>query len=123
MCAAFDTDTKSVLTLNVRGIAIVHDAGKREIRVADLAVPAPRIGEKQRLVIYADRTCLEVFASDGLIYVPLLCNFASEMNRVQIKVSGAPITFDSLEMYELSSAWGTRDAGKGLPTTRGDANQ
>ena len=35
----------------------------------------PRIGEKQRLVIYADRTCLEVFASDGLIYVPLPRNF------------------------------------------------
>jgi fructan beta-fructosidase len=105
--AAFDYDTKSVLTLNVRGVVIVHDAAKREIRVGDLAVPAPRAREKERLVIYADRTSLEVFADGGLIYVPLPHNFGLESTRVDVKVAEVPITFDSLEVYELSSAWGS----------------
>jgi fructan beta-fructosidase len=106
--AVFDTDTKSVLTLNVRGVSIVHDAGKREMRVGDLAVPLPRAREKQRLVIYADRTSLEVFADGGLIYVPLPHNFDSENSSVDVKVTEAAITFDSLEAYELSSAWGSQ---------------
>ena len=106
--AVFDVDTKSVLTLNVRGVAIVYDAGKREIRVTDLAVPvpAPLAREKQQLVVYADRTSIEVFADGGLIYVPLPHNFDAENTRVDVNVAGAPITFDSLEVYELSSAWG-----------------
>ncbi len=103
--ATFDTDTKSVLKLNVRGVQIVHDAGKREMRVGDLAVPLPHTREKQRLVIYADRTSLEVFADGGLIYVPLPHNFGSENTRVEVDVAESPITFDTLEAYELSSAW------------------
>ncbi len=94
--------------LRARFHSIVHDAGKREMRVGDLVVPLPRAREKQRLVIYADRTSLEVFADGGLIYVPLPHNFDSENTRVEVKVAEAPIAFDTLEVYELSSAWGSQ---------------
>ena len=61
---------ESVLTFKVRGVEIILDAAKQEIRVGGSEAPAPLVGGKQRLIVYADRTSLEVFAGDGLTYFP-----------------------------------------------------
>ena len=72
--AEFEPGPASVLTLKVRGVEIVHDAAKQEIRVQGHRAPAPLQAGKQRLIVFADRTGLEVFASDGLTYVPMPMN-------------------------------------------------
>ena len=60
---------------------------------------------KQRLTIFCDRIGLEVFASDGLTYVPM--PFIPEADNLSLAVGAkrgsARIT--SLTVYELRSAW------------------
>ena len=91
--------------MKVRGVEIVHDAAKRELRVGGQVAPAPLAGGKQRLIVFADRTGLEVFAADGLTYVPLPINLDPARRGSEVRVSGGPIQLDSLEVYELSSIW------------------
>jgi fructan beta-fructosidase len=103
--AEFEPDPASILTLTVRGVEIVHDATRREIRVAGLAAPAPLVGGKQRLIVFADRTSLEAFASDGLTYVPFPINLDPRDTALDARVAGGPIRLDSLEVFELGAIW------------------
>jgi sucrose-6-phosphate hydrolase SacC (GH32 family) len=113
--AAFEPDPASVLTLRVRGVEIAYDAQKQELNVHGRRISAPLRAGKQRLIIYTDRTALEVFASDGLVYVPMPMNLDARALSLSASISGGPIRFDSLEAHELRSIWG--------PDGRGDAAQ
>lgn len=60
----------------VRGITVRYDAGRQELSVTDgkalhITAPAPLVRGRQRLEILADVSCFEIFASDGLVYIPL----------------------------------------------------
>ena len=112
--ATFDPGQRSLLTLKVRGVEIVHDAAKREIRVGDLVAPAPLVGGKQRLIVFADRTALEVFAGDGFTYVPLPINLDARDTRLEARVAGGPIRLESLEVFELGPIWQARE-GRPIP--------
>jgi sucrose-6-phosphate hydrolase SacC (GH32 family) len=104
--ADFRPGQSSVVTLTIRGVEILYDAARQEIRVHGHRAPAPRdAGGRQHLIIFADRTGLEVFASDGLAYVPMPLNFAAGNLTLEARISGEPIQLDSLEVYELRSIW------------------
>ncbi len=103
--AEFEPDPSSLLTFKVRGLEIAYDARKQELRVQEQRIPAPLRAGKQRLIVYADRTGLEVFASDGLIYVPLPVNLDPRALGVEAIISRTPIRFNSLEVHELRGIW------------------
>src|SRR5262245_56773425 len=53
--ASFEPGAPSLMTLKVRGVEVVHDAARRELRVGGLVAPAPLVGGRQRIIVYADR--------------------------------------------------------------------
>jgi len=61
---------------------------------------------KQRLTVFVDRTMLEVFASDGLTYVPLPFIPRKEDRAVSVQVKGGKARLTSLQVYKLKSIWG-----------------
>jgi sucrose-6-phosphate hydrolase SacC (GH32 family) len=70
--------------------------------------PAPLLdGRKQRLIIYADRTCLEVFAADGLTYLPFPINLDPSNTSLSLVAKGGKAEIRVLEAYELKSSWPT----------------
>ncbi len=89
----------------VRGITISYDPGKQELSVADLRVPAPLRSGTQRLIIYCDRTALEIYASDGLTYVPFPCQPNAKDLALSVHVRGGLVKFSTLTVYDLKSAW------------------
>jgi sucrose-6-phosphate hydrolase SacC (GH32 family) len=95
----------SVVTFNVRGVAVSYDSTKQEISVGDARAPAPLREGRLRLIIYADRTNLEVFASDGLIYIPLPVNLEANNSSVALTVKGGAAQTNSLQVQELKSIW------------------
>jgi hypothetical protein len=56
-------------------------------------------------VIYLDRTAIEVFASDGLTYVPMPLIPEPDRRGVMAGVEGESVTFTKLEGYTLGSIW------------------
>ena len=97
-------DAKEVV-FNIRDIMVEYGVAKQEISVAGHRAPAPLRDGRQRLVIYCDRTGAEVFASDGLCYVPMPFNTKPENIRLYFETRGGTARVNALEVHELPSAW------------------
>ena len=94
-------------TFTIRGAQITYNARTQEFEVQGLRVPAPLQKGRQRLTVYCDRTGLEIFASDGLTYVPVPFQPVSTNRSLAVESRGGPTEFRSLDVYELGSAWST----------------
>lgn len=98
----------SEITFNVRGCAVTYDTKKQELVVNGHRAHAPLQKGKQRLAIYCDRTGLEVFASDGLCYVPMPFQPKAGDLALSAAVKNGETKFTKLEAYALKSAWRTK---------------
>jgi len=103
--AEFDPGDASEVDFHVRGAAIIYDAKKQELSVNNHRAPAPLRAGKQNLSVYCDRTALEVFASDGLTYVPMPFTPKADDLALAVQVKGGSARFTTLEVHELKSAW------------------
>jgi len=103
--AEFEPGDASEVAFNVRGGTIVYDAKKQEISVNNHLAPAPLRGGKQRWCIYCDRTALEVFAGDGVTYVPMPFTPKADNLALGLHIKGGGVKFTVLEVHELKSAW------------------
>ncbi len=103
--AEFDPREDNEVSITVRGVSIVFNARKQELIVNGHRAPAPPREGKQRLIIYTDRTATEVFASDGLTYLPLPVIPKPEALGVSVSIAGSPLKFRTLVAYQLESAW------------------
>ena len=102
----FEPGTATEIDFNVRGNLVSYDAESQEIVVNGKRAPAPWLaGRKQRLIIYADRTSLEVFAADGLTYLPFPINLDPGNTSLSLFARGGTAEIRSLEAYELKSSW------------------
>ena len=89
----------------IRGVPVVYDAGKQEIACKDRRNTLRPVNGKVRLQILADRTSLEVFGNEGLLYMPMAAGFSPQDRSLALTAAGAAVHFDSLEVYELHSIW------------------
>ncbi len=93
------------IAFNIRGVAVSYDPVKQEIAVNDHRAPAALIGGKLKLIICADRTNLEIFASDGLTYVPFPVNLDAKNKSLSLSAKGGAAHIGSLTVHELNSIW------------------
>lgn len=91
----------SEFAINIRGAIIKYDPVKQEINVNGIAAHAPLVDGKQRIIVYVDRIVTEVFASDGLTYMPI--PFTPKPEEQSVSITGSKPT--KLEVYKLKSAW------------------
>jgi sucrose-6-phosphate hydrolase SacC (GH32 family) len=103
--AEFEPGEAGEIVFIVRGASIVYDAKKQELAVNGHRVPAPLRDGKQRLTIYCDRTGLDVFASDGLTYVPMPFQPKADDLALGVEAKTGTVKITKLEVYELKSAW------------------
>jgi sucrose-6-phosphate hydrolase SacC (GH32 family) len=103
--ATFEPGEASEIIFNVRGASITYDTKKQELSVNDKRAPAPLSKGKQYLQIYCDRTALEVFASDGLTYIPMPFAHNSTDLTISVSAKGGNAKIGTLEVRQLKSAW------------------
>jgi len=103
--AEFEPESGSDVAIRVRGVDVVWESKTEEIVVNGHRAPAPLQDGRQQIVIYCDRTGLEVFAGGGLTYVPMPVNLHADDLASGVKAIGGPVRFDSFEIHELGSAW------------------
>ncbi len=116
--AEFEPGTANEIAFNVRGVPIVYNASRSEISVGGMHAHAPLLNGKESLTIFVDRTGIEVYASEGLTFVPLNINLKPDNQDLELTVSGGTAKFSKLDVYDLRSAWKT---GTGQ-TTGGNFN-
>ncbi len=103
--AEFEPGEANLVVFTLRGATVAYDAKKQELAVNGQRAPAPLRDGKQRLTIYVDRTGLEVFASDGLTYLPVPFAPKADDLALAVQVKGGSAKLNSLEVHELRPAW------------------
>ena len=103
--AEFEPGDASEVVFTVRGATIVYDAKKQELVVNGHRAAAPLRGGKQRLTIFCDRMGLEIFASDGLSYVPMPFLPKADDLNLGVEAKGGSAKLTLLNVYDLRSIW------------------
>jgi sucrose-6-phosphate hydrolase SacC (GH32 family) len=103
--AEFEPGDAGEVAFTVRGAAIVYDAKKQELAVNQHRAPAPLRNGRQRLTIFCDRMGLDVFASDGLTYVPMPFQPKPDDLALAVHAKGGRAKLAALQVHELKSAW------------------
>ena len=93
------------VTLEVRGIPVRYDVTSGELIVDGVKAPAPLLNGKLSLIIYADRTGLEIFANNGLLFMPVNINLPENNRSLALSVKGGTVKVNNLNVYELKSIW------------------
>jgi sucrose-6-phosphate hydrolase SacC (GH32 family) len=115
----FEPGDAETIALDVRGVSIVYDAKRQELVVnGDHRAPAPLRDGRQRLTVLADRTGYEIFASDGLTYVPFPVIPKPDARGVRLSSAGGMAKVISLGVHTLGSMWDDRPAGAEKPPSR-----
>ncbi|MGN6436443.1 MAG: glycoside hydrolase family 32 protein [Agriterribacter sp.] len=93
------------IILDVRGVAVVYDVINQQLVVDGVKAPAPLQKGKLSLLLYADRTGLEIFANNGLMYMPVNINIDDANRSLSLSAKGGTAKVSGLEVYELKSIW------------------
>jgi fructan beta-fructosidase len=101
----FAAGSTGEVRLVVRGMPLIYNAAKQELVCADRRNRLAPVNGKVRLRLLADRTSLEIFGNDGLVYMPIAAKFLPNDHTLALTATGIPVRLDSLEVNELRSAW------------------
>lgn len=101
----FDPGRATEIELLIRGVSVVYNAAKKTLMADGVVAPVSEINGKVKLIIYADRTGLEIFANNGLVYMPVNINLAEANRSLSLSSKGGTVKINSLDVYELKSIW------------------
>jgi sucrose-6-phosphate hydrolase SacC (GH32 family) len=101
------TLTAGKLDLNLRGVPITWNADTQELFVNGRKSPTPFPPSRQQLRILLDRTTVELFANNGLTYIPVNAIPPTEKHDLRLAISGPGGTLHAMNIYPLKSMWAT----------------
>ncbi|QEC52668.1 levanase/fructan beta-fructosidase [Anseongella ginsenosidimutans] len=101
----FEPGAASEIILNVRGLPVLYNVEKEELSIDGVRAPVPLQNGKLDLIVYADRTGLEVFAAGGLVFMPVDFNLDPENRSLSLLSKGGAAKVNRLDVYELKSIW------------------
>jgi fructan beta-fructosidase len=90
---------------DLRGVKLTYDVQRQELSCLHRKAPLPAQDGRIRLQLFVDRTSVDIFGNDGSLYMPMGMSIAADNRSVQIHAQGGSARIDSLEVFELQSAW------------------
>lgn len=93
------------LVLNVRGVAVAYNVANKELVVDGVKATVPLQNGKLCLIVYADRTGLEIFANNSRLYMPININIPEDDKSLSLTAKGGTAKVFNLVVYELKSIW------------------
>lgn len=91
--------------LTVRGIPITYDPASGQLSCAGREAPVRLTDGRLKLRVLVDRASLEIFAEDGLVYMPLAVLPKEEDRSLALFTRGAPARIVNFRAYPLRSIW------------------
>jgi len=103
--ADIDLNEATELEFNLRGIPVVYDAKRQELSCCDRAAPLKLTDKRLRLRILLDRASIEIFAADGLVYMPLAVIPKDDDRSCFLLSRGGKGRAINLDIFKLRSIW------------------
>ena len=94
------------IVFGFNGINLTYDVSKAELICRGVKVPA-RLDKERRLSLrlLLDRSSLEVFGENGLIYFPVAMPLSSSSEPPILTTTGGTALIRRLVLHEMASAW------------------
>lgn len=89
----------------IRDIPVTYNAEKQELSCLGNKTSLKPVNSKIQLELLVDRTSIEIFGNDGRVYMPVGVILAGNSKSLEIFTKGGDTKINSLEIYELNSAW------------------
>jgi sucrose-6-phosphate hydrolase SacC (GH32 family) len=90
---------------DLRGVPLRYDAAKATLTVNEHSAPWPISDGRLELIVFLDRTCVEVFSQDGLLYAPVSAIPRADARGVTVAVGRGAVKALSGEIHALKSCW------------------
>ncbi len=100
--AEIDCGQAKEVGFNIRGTRLIYEVAKQRLVCRNKSAPLKCPDGKLKLRILVDRTSIEIYANDGLVYMPIGV-IHPEKNRSLEPIGDATAT--KLTVWELRSAW------------------
>jgi len=100
-----EVSADAVVCFDMRGIPVRYDAAKQELSIAKHTAAWPLNGGKLGLIIYVDRTCIEVFSENRLLYAPVAAIPNADVKKVAVTLEKGEAKAVSGEIHALRSSW------------------
>jgi len=97
--------TAKSVVFNFRGVDVTYDAAKGEVGCNHLHAPVTLDHGILKLRILLDRTTLDIFAENGLVYVPLAILPPISNQSESLTAVGGSAEIVSLKVYPMQSSW------------------
>lgn len=104
----FDPGTASEVGFTLLGQTVVYDVAKHELAVGKHRASVPLEKGRVKIQVLCDRTSLEVFAVDGLVYMPSRVPLKHEGPAATSHATGGQAKLTRLVVHDLQSIWGAR---------------
>jgi sucrose-6-phosphate hydrolase SacC (GH32 family) len=104
--ATFQPGTASSVIFNLRGTAVTYNCAAQTITCNSTTQSLAPSNGVVRLQILVDRGTIEIFGNGGLLYMPMRVTPTAGAQAVSLVANGSGATLNSLQMHNLSSAWG-----------------
>ena len=93
------------MAFDLCGVPLRYDAAKSILTISTHATPWPVKGGRLDLIVYLDRTCVEVFSQDGLLYAPVAVIPDVAATGASLAVEKGVAKAVCGEAYALRSVW------------------
>jgi sucrose-6-phosphate hydrolase SacC (GH32 family) len=103
--AELRVDDASETGFVIRDIPVVYNVEKQELSCQGKKAPLKPVNGKIKLEILVDRTSIEIFGNGGKMYMPIGVILADNPKSLEIFTKGGNTNIESLEVYQLRSAW------------------
>ena len=103
--AEFEPGDAAEFGFVIRGIPVVYNVNEQKLTCRNRTAALKPANGKIRLELLVDRTSIEIFANAGKVYMPIGVIPADDDKSLQVFTKGGNTKIDSLEVYQLRSAW------------------
>ena len=90
---------------NLRGMPVVYDVKNQELSCRDKKAMLKLDHGKVRLRMMLDRTSIDIFGNDGILYMPIGVLVPTDNLSLDVQAKGGEAHINSLEIFELKPAW------------------
>ena len=102
----FEVSKDSQTTFSLRGIEVVYDENSHTLSCdGKLHTKLEHVNGVIRLRMLLDRTSIEVYGNDGMVYMPLVVIPDKNDRSLAVTGSGGDIKINYLKIHELKSIW------------------
>jgi len=96
-----DADTFGLI---VGGRKLSYETGEKTIEFGNQSAELRPVNGRVKIRLLIDRTSIEVFGNDGLLYMPLR-TYQSDDSGIQVFSAGGSTTIANVKIHELKSIW------------------